>query len=103
MKMLEMGGKAEKLIPKTHGFGTKRLPLETNYFEVFNLPQVRLVDYQSDSGIERVVMATPYPHGRATERETPASAGRSVGAREARRQKKPPVSRGLLGGGGWGI
>ena len=24
---------AEKLIPKDHGFGTRRVPLETNYFE----------------------------------------------------------------------
>jgi cation diffusion facilitator CzcD-associated flavoprotein CzcO len=27
---------AEKLIPKCHGFGTKRVPLETNYYEVYN-------------------------------------------------------------------
>lgn len=33
---------AEKLIPK-HGFGLKRLPLETNYFEVYNQPNVQLV------------------------------------------------------------
>lgn len=35
---------AEKLIPKCHGFGTRRLPLETYYFEVFNQPNVELVD-----------------------------------------------------------
>lgn len=35
---------AEKLIPRDHGFGTQRLPLETRYFEAYNLPQVELVD-----------------------------------------------------------
>ena len=35
---------AEKLIPKNHGFGTRRLPLETRYFEVYNQPNVELVD-----------------------------------------------------------
>jgi len=34
---------AEKLIPK-HAFGTKRCPGEKNYYETFNLPNVRLVD-----------------------------------------------------------
>ncbi|MEM8923082.1 MAG: NAD(P)/FAD-dependent oxidoreductase [Actinomycetota bacterium] len=35
---------AEKLIPKDHGFGLQRLPLETNYFEAYNRPNVELVD-----------------------------------------------------------
>lgn len=35
---------AEKLIPSDHGFGLQRLPLETNYFEVYNRDNVRLVD-----------------------------------------------------------
>ena len=35
---------AEKLIPKDHGFGMKRLPLETNYFEAYNRSNVQLVD-----------------------------------------------------------
>jgi cation diffusion facilitator CzcD-associated flavoprotein CzcO len=35
---------AEKLIPKCHGFGTRRVPQETGYYEVYNLPHVRLVD-----------------------------------------------------------
>jgi cation diffusion facilitator CzcD-associated flavoprotein CzcO len=35
---------AEKLIPKNHGFGTRRVPLETNYYEVYNQPNVELVD-----------------------------------------------------------
>jgi len=35
---------AEKLIPKDHGFGLQRLPLETNYFEAYNRDNVHLVD-----------------------------------------------------------
>src|SRR4029079_1603307 len=35
---------AEKLIPKNHGFGTRRVPLESGYFEVYNQPNVQLVD-----------------------------------------------------------
>jgi cation diffusion facilitator CzcD-associated flavoprotein CzcO len=35
---------AEKLIPKDHGFGTRRVPLETKYYEVYNQPNVALVD-----------------------------------------------------------
>jgi cation diffusion facilitator CzcD-associated flavoprotein CzcO len=35
---------AEKLIPKNHGFGTRRVPLETRYYEVYNQPNVLLVD-----------------------------------------------------------
>ncbi len=35
---------AEKLIPKNHGFGMRRVPLESGYFEVYNQPNVKLVD-----------------------------------------------------------
>ena len=35
---------AEKLIPKDHGFGVQRLPLETHYFEAYNRDNVHLVD-----------------------------------------------------------
>ncbi|WP_149536243.1 flavin-containing monooxygenase [Siccirubricoccus phaeus] len=35
---------AEMLIPKNHGFGTRRVPLETRYYEVYNQPNVELVD-----------------------------------------------------------
>jgi cation diffusion facilitator CzcD-associated flavoprotein CzcO len=35
---------AEKLIPKSHGFGTRRVPLETKYYEVYNRDNVTLVD-----------------------------------------------------------
>ncbi|WP_149537638.1 flavin-containing monooxygenase [Siccirubricoccus phaeus] len=44
---------AEKLIPKNHGFGTRRVPQETFYYEAYNLPHVRLVDLQEEP-IERV-------------------------------------------------
>jgi cation diffusion facilitator CzcD-associated flavoprotein CzcO len=44
---------AEKLIPKNHGFGTRRVPLETGYYEVYNLPNVELVDI-NDTPIERI-------------------------------------------------
>ena len=39
---------AEKLIPKDHGFGMKRLPLETRYFEAFNRDNVRLIDISEE-------------------------------------------------------
>ena len=44
---------ADKLIPKDHGFGTRRLPLETHYFEVYNQANVRLVDL-NETPIERI-------------------------------------------------
>ena len=44
---------AEKLIPKNHGFGTRRVPLETRYYEVYNQPNVELVDI-SETPIERI-------------------------------------------------
>ncbi len=47
---------AEKLIPKNHGFGTRRVPLESGYFEVYNQPNVKLVDI-SETPIERVTPA----------------------------------------------
>ena len=44
---------AEKLIPRNHGFGTRRVPLETRYYEVYNQPNVRLVDLL-DTPIQRI-------------------------------------------------
>lgn len=35
---------AEKLIPKDHGYGMQRVPLETKYFETYNRDNVELVD-----------------------------------------------------------
>ncbi|MCU1663335.1 MAG: cyclohexanone monooxygenase [Pseudonocardia sp.] len=40
---------AELLIPKGHPFGCKRNPLDSGYFEAFNLPHVHLVDVKSNS------------------------------------------------------
>jgi cation diffusion facilitator CzcD-associated flavoprotein CzcO len=55
---------AELLIPKDHGFGTRRVPQETHYYEVYNQPNVELVSIL-ETPIERVT-----PTGlRTTERE----------------------------------
>lgn len=44
---------AEKLIPKDHGFGVQRLPLETNYFETYNRDNVTLID-AAETPIEEI-------------------------------------------------
>ncbi len=44
---------AEKLIPKDHGFGIRRVPMETNYYEVYNQDNVTLVDLL-EAPIERI-------------------------------------------------
>ena len=44
---------AEKLIPRDHGFGVQRVPMETRYFEAYNRDNVSLVDI-SETPIERV-------------------------------------------------
>jgi len=55
---------AEKLIPKDHGFGVQRVPLETRYYETYNRENVHLVDIQ-ETPIERIT-----PTGiRTTERD----------------------------------
>ncbi|KAF7591094.1 hypothetical protein BBP40_001993 [Aspergillus hancockii] len=46
-------GVAESLIPKNHGFGTRRVPLESGYFEAFNQDNVHLVDLKK-TPIERI-------------------------------------------------
>ena len=46
-------GIAEKLVPKDHGFGTRRVPLETHYYEVYNQDNVELVDLR-ETPIERI-------------------------------------------------
>ena len=48
---------AEKLIPRDHRFGVRRVPMETGYYEVFNEPHVRLLCAE-ESPIERIT-----PHG----------------------------------------
>ena len=52
---------AESLCPNDHYFGTKRPCLDTNYFETYNLPHVRLVDLRkhpiatiTETGIDTV-------------------------------------------------
>lgn len=47
---------AEKLVPKDHGFGTRRVPMETNYYEAYNRDNVHLVDL-NETPIECVTEA----------------------------------------------
>lgn len=47
---------AEKLIPKDHGFGVQRVPMETNYVEAYNRDNVHLVDI-SETPLERITPA----------------------------------------------
>jgi cation diffusion facilitator CzcD-associated flavoprotein CzcO len=44
---------AEKLVPKDHLFGSKRLPCESGYYEVYNQDNVALVDVR-EAPIERI-------------------------------------------------
>lgn len=44
---------AEKLTPTEYGFGTRRVPLDTGYFETFERDNVELVDVKADA-IERI-------------------------------------------------
>src|SRR5262249_13895285 len=44
---------AEKLVPKDHPFGSKRVPLETEYYEAYNRDNVLLVDIK-EAPIERI-------------------------------------------------
>src|SRR5216684_402429 len=44
---------AEKLVPKDHPFGSKRVPLETEYYEAYNRENVLLVDIK-ETPIERI-------------------------------------------------
>lgn len=47
---------AEQLIPTDHGFGSRRVPLETKYYEAYNRENVHLVDI-NDTPIERITPA----------------------------------------------
>ena len=58
---------AESLCPKDYPIGTKRACLDTNYFETFNLPHVRLVDLRkepiasiTETGIDTVHQSTEF-------------------------------------------
>lgn len=44
---------AEKLIPTDHGFGLRRTPMETNYYEAYNQDNVELIDLR-EINIERI-------------------------------------------------
>jgi cation diffusion facilitator CzcD-associated flavoprotein CzcO len=44
---------AEKLIPRDHGFGVQRVPMETHYFEAYNRDNVHLVNI-SETPIEEI-------------------------------------------------
>ena len=44
---------ADTLIPKNHGFGSRRVPMETHYYEAYNRSNVRLVDLNK-TPIERI-------------------------------------------------
>jgi len=44
---------AEMLVPKNHGFGTRRVPLESGYYEAYNRDNVLLVDVRA-APIERI-------------------------------------------------
>jgi cation diffusion facilitator CzcD-associated flavoprotein CzcO len=46
---------AEKLVPKDHPFGSKRIPLETMYYEAYNRDNVLLVDVR-EAPIERITL-----------------------------------------------
>ncbi len=45
---------AEKLVPKDYPFGSKRVPLESGYYEVYNRDNVTLVDIKSNP-IEQIL------------------------------------------------
>ncbi len=57
---------AEKLIPRDHGYGVQRVPLETNYYEAYNRPNVHLVDVS-----ETPIVAVTENGLRTSEREFP--------------------------------
>jgi cyclohexanone monooxygenase len=45
------------LVPRGHAYGTKRQPLDTNYYETFNKDNVLLVDAKTDGPIEEITEA----------------------------------------------
>jgi (2,2,3-trimethyl-5-oxocyclopent-3-enyl)acetyl-CoA 1,5-monooxygenase len=57
---------AEKLIPRNHAFGTRRVPMETNYYEVYNQENVELVDIH-ETPIDRIVPEGIVVNGRLIE------------------------------------
>ncbi len=61
---------AERLIPKGYAYGTKRQPLDTNYYETFNKDNVLLVDAGIDGAIEAVTENGIRAGGREYELDT---------------------------------
>ena len=57
---------AEKLVPTNHGFGTRRVPMETKYYEVYNQDNVRLVDLR-ETPIGRITQTGIETSGEAHE------------------------------------
>ena len=57
---------AELLIPKDHGFGTRRVPQETYYYEVYNQPNVELVSIL-ETPIQRITRTGLRTTGRELE------------------------------------
>ncbi len=51
-QMVQDPAVAEKLLPHDHGIGTKRICVDTGYYQTYNLPHVKLVDLRS-TPIER--------------------------------------------------
>jgi len=45
---------AERLIPKGYAYGTKRQPLDSNYYETFNKDNVLLADANTDGSIDGI-------------------------------------------------
>ena len=53
---------AEALCPKDHYYGTKRPCIDTDYYETFNRPNVRLVDLRREP-IETIAATMSTSHG----------------------------------------
>lgn len=55
---------AEKLIPRDHGFGVQRVPMETRYYEAYNRNTVHLIDLQETPivGIDETGIKTTSAH-----------------------------------------
>src|SRR5258708_38497724 len=84
---------AEKLIPSDHGFGMRRPPMETFYYEAYNRPNVHLVDLNetplttiTETGIEtsRGDRASPIPRCPTPLARPPAPPPRRAVARAVR-------------------
>ncbi len=63
---------AELLAPKDHPIGTKRLCLDTHYYETYNRPNVSLVDVRSDP-IEEITPDRPARRASGPSSSTPSS------------------------------